>query len=128
MYPSARFLLALSAALPFVLGHHNETLFHYSFVSGPWTLVQQGSVVTVIHALLLLVLSFLRTTGVSGQQLAVVSETKAIIFDKVLVSHLSRLIAFLAPFLQTVNTILRRYTDVKPGLLNWTSTRSKYAP
>ena len=64
-------------------------------VGGRWRLVQEGWVIhrhSDCDAWLIIDASpaIIRTTGVSGMQLAVVSETKAIIFDKVYVFYMNR--------------------------------------
>ncbi len=66
--------------------HRSGTVEKRAVVSGPWSLAQQGLAP-------LLPLSergscrfFSRTTGVSGMQLAIVSENTAIIYDKVYVA------------------------------------------
>ncbi|KAE9407813.1 hypothetical protein BT96DRAFT_1037614 [Gymnopus androsaceus JB14] len=60
-----RALLTLLLLVPLALTSDHGSLSSRAFVTGPWSLVQQG------------------TTGVSAMQLVVVSETSAVILDKV---------------------------------------------
>ncbi|KAJ6468001.1 glyoxal oxidase N-terminus-domain-containing protein [Mycena vitilis] len=61
--PLCTFLVSVLSHVSYAMG--SGQLYARAFVPGTWSLVQKG------------------TTGVSGMQLAVVSETKAIIYDKV---------------------------------------------
>ncbi|KAE9399120.1 hypothetical protein BT96DRAFT_920339 [Gymnopus androsaceus JB14] len=60
-----RALITLLLLVPLALASDHGGVSSRAFVDGPWSLVQQG------------------TTGVSAMQLVVVSETSAVIFDKV---------------------------------------------